>query len=83
MSSNLPPGVTPGMLPGNRPEDTEWEDFIEFASQSLAEGELTIEEAYMAVTIGKASVVAIRSDIEIIKWQAAEENFMDKLAQDE
>ena len=83
MGSNLPPGVTPGMLPGNRPEDTQWENFIEFASESLAWGELTIEEAYMAVTIGKASVLAIRPDIESIRWQAVEENFRGKLAQDE
>jgi len=25
MSSNLPPGVTPSMIPGNRPEDRAWE----------------------------------------------------------
>jgi len=25
MTSNLPPGVTPDMIPGNRPEDRAWE----------------------------------------------------------
>lgn len=27
--SNLPPGVTEGMIPGNRPEDAEWEALID------------------------------------------------------
>lgn len=27
--SNLPPGVTVSMIPGNRPEDEEWERLIE------------------------------------------------------
>ena len=30
MLSNLPPGVTEDMLPGNRPEDKEWDDFHEW-----------------------------------------------------
>lgn len=29
MSSNLPPGVTESMLPGNRPEDIEFEKMCE------------------------------------------------------
>ena len=29
MSSNLPPGVTDGMIPGNRPEDAEEERICE------------------------------------------------------
>jgi hypothetical protein len=81
--NNLPPEVTPEMLPGNRPEDEEWENFIEFATESLAEGDLTIEEAYMAVTIGKASVLAIRPDIKSIKWKAVEDNFRGRLAQEQ
>ncbi len=44
MSSNLPPGVTDGMLPGNRPEDVDyelamdafWEDDFVLADDSLA-----------------------------------------------
>lgn len=31
MGSNLPPGVTEGMIPGNRPEDIEFERLIEDA----------------------------------------------------
>ena len=27
---NLPPGVTEEMLPGNRPEDIEWDEFHEW-----------------------------------------------------
>ena len=28
--SNLPPGVTEDMLPGNRPEDIDWDKFHEW-----------------------------------------------------
>ena len=31
MSSNLPPGVTEGDIPGNRPEDQEFELLVSFA----------------------------------------------------
>ena len=30
MPNNLPPGVTDNMIPGNRPEDREWDDFHEW-----------------------------------------------------
>ena len=30
--SNLPPGVSNNDLPGNRPEDTEWDSLFEFLS---------------------------------------------------
>lgn len=33
--SNLPPGVSEHMIPGNRPEDVEWEDFIARLSEKL------------------------------------------------
>ena len=28
--SNLPPGVTPSMIPGDRPEDVAWEKMLEW-----------------------------------------------------
>ena len=31
--SNLPPGVTDNMIPGNRPEDIEWEKFHEWIDE--------------------------------------------------
>ncbi len=34
--SNLPPGVTESMLPGNRPEDVRWDEFVEAVSVELA-----------------------------------------------
>jgi hypothetical protein len=30
MSFNLPPGVTENMIPGNRPEDLEWESLFDW-----------------------------------------------------
>ena len=30
MPSNLPPGVTESMIPGNRPEDLEWEALFDW-----------------------------------------------------
>ena len=30
MSSNYPPGVTESMIPGNRPEDLEWEEIYDW-----------------------------------------------------
>lgn len=41
MSSNLPPGVTEGMIPGNRPEDADFENMIEWlCTTGLSAGEL-------------------------------------------
>lgn len=37
MPSNLPPGVTEGMIPGNRPEDVETEYYITFAAWEIAD----------------------------------------------
>ena len=31
--SNLPPGVTDNMIPGNRPEDKEWDEFHEWIDE--------------------------------------------------
>jgi len=31
--SNLPPGVTEDMLPGNRPEDIDWDNFHEWIDE--------------------------------------------------
>ena len=40
MASNLPPGVTDGMLPGNRPEDVAWDELNDW----LIDTGLTPEE---------------------------------------
>jgi len=44
MLSNLPPGVTDSMLPGNRPEDQEWEDFWTWLEDKVLESDLQPEE---------------------------------------
>ena len=31
--SNLPPGVTNNMIPGNRPEDIDWDNFHEWIDE--------------------------------------------------
>ena len=61
MSSNLPPGVTDSMLPGNRPEDIEWDKFFDWATQQLMT--LDVDDAYRAVKIGIAGVQAETTDI--------------------
>ena len=44
--SNLPPNVTDSMIPGNRPEDAEWEEFYcEWLPDLLTDAGLTVEEA--------------------------------------
>ena len=42
---NLPPGVTGDMIPGNRPEDVEWEDFFLLIERNCAEMGFSPEEA--------------------------------------
>jgi len=59
MESNLPPGVTEGMIPGNRPEDAEWEEFYEKLPEMLED--LSVEEAASAVRIGVKAIMEFRS----------------------
>lgn len=62
--SNLPPGVTVGMIPGNRPEDTEWEEFGEWALEQFVD--LSSAEARRAVVAGIAAVKAEREYVKIL-----------------
>lgn len=59
MSSNLPPGVTEGMIPGNRPEDTKWDRFLGEEVPEMVK-DLSLEEAKMAVILGVAIVPSVR-----------------------
>lgn len=34
--SNLPPGVTDDMIPGNRPEDLRWEELLDAVGDALS-----------------------------------------------
>lgn len=45
MPSNLPPGVTVSNLPGSRPEDIEWDDFIEQIDEDLSRLGISVREA--------------------------------------
>lgn len=36
--SNLPPGVTASMIPGNRPQDEEWEQLIDSVAVFMEDG---------------------------------------------
>ncbi len=49
------------MLPGNTSNDAAWEKFEEWALNALSD--LTIEEAYMAISAGIGAVKAIQGDI--------------------
>lgn len=45
LNNNLPPGVTESMLPGNRPEDREWEDFHGEIDIKCFDLKLSVEDA--------------------------------------
>lgn len=56
MSSNLPPGVTEGMIPGNRPEDWAWERLHEAINRDAAERKMSDIDAYAAWSMGLAAL---------------------------
>lgn len=58
--SNLPPGVTDNIIPGNRPEDAELERFIDWITDVLVESPeveiprlRSIIEMHMQIVYGK------------------------------
>lgn len=63
MLSNLPPGVTESMLPGNRPEDQEWDEFCDWAIERMSCSNLSIEQLR----------TALRNGIEIAEDDAAKD----------
>ena len=64
--SNLPPGVTESMIPGNRPENQSWDDFIEWVYDEFVDSELSVDEAYLAIKMGIASIKSVQNDIDPI-----------------
>jgi hypothetical protein len=48
---NLPPGVTEGMIPGNRPEDIEFEKFADWAIDEFAMSDIPIQDLYFIVKL--------------------------------
>ena len=59
MSSNLPPGVTESMIPGNRPEDEAWETFLETVDEKL--GDTEPEAWYAILEMGLAAYEAMQN----------------------
>jgi hypothetical protein len=58
--SNLPPGVTVSMLPGNTSDDAAWEKFENWALNTIVDSGLDLEESYRAIEAGIAAVKAMR-----------------------
>lgn len=50
VNDNLPPGVTPGMLPGNRPEDVELDEFFNWLVAYADKNDITLLELKMRIT---------------------------------
>ena len=50
--NNLPPGVTDADIPGNRPEDREWEEFHEWIDEVAAEHGYSPEQLKALITDG-------------------------------
>ncbi len=70
--SNLPPGVTDNMIPGNRPEDMAWDDFCERALEQLANSGLSVDEAMSAVQFGIALAAVHQLNLEELGQLMAE-----------
>lgn len=77
--SNLPPGVTEGMVSGNRPEDCEREAAEEWCSDELFGSDLDSEEIKRAVIIGIAGVKAQRDSLALL-IEAAVDDEVEALA---
>ena len=60
MASNLPPGVTEGMLPGNRPEDWGWDALLDDISSDSDTLGLDADEARIIWEMGKKAYQAIK-----------------------
>lgn len=50
--SNLPPGVTESMIPGNRPEDLAEEEFVDWMLDRFYEEKFDIDDMYDVIEIG-------------------------------
>lgn len=61
MSSNLPPGVTDSMIPGNRPEDVAWESFHELIDGDCERQDLTPKQALEIWMLGMYCLNTIKN----------------------
>lgn len=61
MASNLPSGVTEGMLPGNRPEDMAWDKLHEGIDNDAAKENMSDMDVYVAWKMGVATWKAAKA----------------------
>ena len=61
--NNLPPGVTVNMIPGNRPGDEEWENFIGEVIDELVNSGLTAEQIKRRWRLGCEVMRAVKKEI--------------------
>ena len=61
MASNLPPGVTEGMIPGNRPEDAAWDSTYEAIDNDAAENRMSDMDVFAAWRMGLQAYLAARA----------------------
>ncbi len=53
--TDLPPGVTEGMLPGNRPEDVAWEQVFTTIEENAMKDNMSDMDVYTAWKLGLAA----------------------------
>jgi hypothetical protein len=68
MSSNLPPGVTESMIPGNRPEDTAWDNTIDAITDLSAEYGYTAKETLLAFKIGASALTHTKAKLRELEY---------------
>ena len=65
--SNLPPGVSESMIPGNRPEDAAWDKFYEWLDEYTDQNRISIEELKARIQI-KATEKDLSEALEAMYW---------------
>lgn len=55
MPSNLPPGVTESMLPGNRDEEMAWETLYRIIGEDAMKKDMSDQDAFVAWRMGLAA----------------------------
>ena len=65
MLSNLPPGVTDSMIPGNYPNESEreWEIVTDDLINQCGRDDMTIEEFKLLVDAGRSAVASYRTQL--------------------
>lgn len=74
MNSNLPPGVTESMIPGNRPEDVEWERFLEDLDEEY-KGDIELLKQH--IIVGSQGVKGLNASGFVIMGKEIASNLVD------